>query len=183
MDPASETQQISNKRITRLKVIGILLTIGGIGLFAYLVYAIGLHEIYHGVLRFGVVGFAVILFIYFLRICMRAYAWKLSLNEPYRLGMRDTIPAVIIGEAMSNTIPLGILISGTTKAVAVRRHIPLVAGLSSVATENLFYSLTTSIFLIIGGVVLLRGFAVDEGLIVTVDLLLVSVSIWSFWVF
>lgn len=175
--PASETQQISNKRINRLKVIGILLTIGGIGLFAYFVYAVGVHEIYHGVLRFGVVGFAVILFIYFLRICMRAYAWKLSLNEPYHLRVRDTIPAVIIGEAMSNTIPLGILISGTTKAVAVRRHIPLVAGLSSVATENLFYSLTTSIFLIVGGIVLLRGFAVDESLIVTVDFLLVSVSI------
>lgn len=177
VDPASETQQISGKRINRLKVIGILLTIGGIGLFAYFVYVVGVHEIYHGVIRFGVVGFAVILFIYFLRICTRAYAWKLSLNEPYSLGLRDTIPAVVIGEAMSSTIPLGILISGTSKAVAVRRQIPLVAGLSSVATENLFYSLVTSIFLILGGIFLLRGFAVDEGLVVTIDVLLVSVSI------
>ena len=160
-----------------MKVIGILLTIGGGGLFAYFIYAVGFYEIYHGIIRFGVVGFAVILFIYFLRICARAYAWKLSVNEPYSLRVRDTIPAVVIGEAMSSTIPLGILISGTSKAVTVRRHIPLVAGLSSVATENLFYSLVTGLFLILGGIFLLRGFAVDESLVVTIDFLLVSVSI------
>ncbi len=177
MNPASETQQISKKRINRLKVVGFLLTIGGIGLFVYFVYAVGVHEIYNGVLRFGVVGFAVILFIYFLRIYTRAYAWKLSVNEPYSLRVRDTIPAVVIGEALSNTIPLGILISGTSKAIAVRRHIPLVGGLSSVATENLFYSLITSIFLMLGGFVLLRSFAVDESLVITVDFLLVSVGI------
>jgi hypothetical protein len=82
------------------------------------------------------------------------------------------MPAVVIGEAMSNTIPLGILISGTSKAVAVRRHIPLVAGLSSVATENLFYSFTTALFLITGAVFFLRGFALDETLMVTVDILI-----------
>ena len=43
---------------------------------------------------------------------------------------KDTIPALIIGEAMSTIIPLGILVSGTTKAVAVRKRVPLVVGLS-----------------------------------------------------
>jgi hypothetical protein len=93
------------------------------------------------------------------------------------LNIADTIPAVVIGEAMSSTIPLGILISGTSKAVAVRKRIPLVAGLSSVATENLFYSLVTSIFLILGGIFLLSGFVVDQSLVFTIDLLLVSVGI------
>ena len=176
VNPASEPQQNPNKSINRLKVIGIVLTIGGVGLFAYFVYAVGFHEIYQSVVRFGVVGFAVILFIYFIRICARAYAWKLSVNEPYSLSVRDTIPAVVIGEAMSSTIPLGIAISGTSKAVAVRKRIPLVAGLASVATENLFYSLVTSIFLITGAVILLRRFAVDESLIWTLNFLLFSVS-------
>ena len=176
MNPVSEPQQNPNKSINRLKVLGIVLTIGGIGLFGYFVYAVGFREIYHSVVRFGIVGFAVILCIYFIRICTRAYAWKLSVNEPYSLRMRDTIPAVVIGEAMSSTIPLGILISGTSKAVAVRKHIPLVGGLASVATENLFYSLVTSIFLILGAVILLRGFAVDENLIWTINFLLVSVG-------
>ena len=78
---------------------------------------------------------------------------------------------------MSSSIPLGILISGTSKAIVVRNRIPLVAGLSSVATENLFYSLVTSIFLIAGGITLLRGFTIDESLVFTINLLIVGVSV------
>ena len=177
MYPAIDTQQKSKKHINRLKVAAILLTIGGIALFSYFVYAVGVHEIYEGVLRFGVVGFAVILAIHFTKICVRAYAWKLCVHEPYILNIKDTIPAVVIGEAMSSTIPLGILASGTAKAVAVRNRIPLVAGLSSVATENLFYSLATSIFLITGGIILLRGFAIDESIILTINFLIIVVVI------
>ena len=177
MDPATELQQNPSSKIRRLKLLGIFLTAGGIAVFSYFVYSVGFHEIYHGVARFGVVGFAVILLVYLARIYARAYAWKLSVHEPYSLSIRDTMPAVVIGEAMSSTIPLGILISGTSKAIAVRNRIPLVAGLSSVATENLFYSLTTSIFLILGGVVMLRGFSIDESLVFTIDFLIVSVAI------
>lgn len=161
--------------MSRLKLAGAVLTFLGLGLFAYFVYAVGFREILDGVVRFGFVGFAVIVVLYFARIVMRAYAWKLSVNDPHELNIRDTIPAVIIGEAMSSTIPLGILISGTSKAVAVRHRIPLVAGLSSVATENLFYSLVTSIFLILGAVVLLRGFAVDPNLVATINFMVASI--------
>lgn len=177
MDQPIETQQNSNKHINRLKIVAALLTVIGIGLFSYFVYAVGVREIYEGILRFGIVGFAVILGIHFVKICVRAFAWKLCVHEPYFLSIKDTIPAVVIGEAMSSTIPLGILASGTAKAVAVRNRIPLVAGLSSVATENLFYSLTTSLFLILGGVVLLRGFAIDESLVLAINVLIVAISI------
>ena len=92
--------------------------------------------------------------------------------------MRDTIPAVMVGEAMSSTIPLGIVVSGTAKAIAVKNRIPLVAGLSSVATENLFYSLVTSLFLIAGGITLLHGFAIDESLTVTINVLMVATVVF-----
>lgn len=177
MHPAIETQQKSKKHINRFKVVAVLLTIIGLGLFSYFVYSIGVDELYQGVLRFGVVGFAAILGLHFVKICVRAVAWKLCVQEPYKLSLKDTIPAVVIGEAMSSTVPLGILISGTAKAVAVRNRIPLVAGLSSVATENLFYSFATSIFLIIGGVILLAGFAIDEAIEIAVIVLIISVSI------
>jgi hypothetical protein len=166
-----------SQKIRRLKLLGLLLTAIGVAVFTYFVYAVGFREIIHGVSRFGVLGFVVILLLYLVRIWARANAWRLSVHEPYVLSIKDTMPAVVIGEAMSSTIPLGILISGTSKALAVRNRIPLVAGLSSVATENLFYSLTTSAFLIIGGVVLLRGFAVDESLVFTINFLMVSVAV------
>ncbi|MFZ1701360.1 MAG: lysylphosphatidylglycerol synthase transmembrane domain-containing protein [Pyrinomonadaceae bacterium] len=179
----SEKAQLSNepkdrkRHINRLKAVGAVLSVVGIALFAYFVYSVGPRELIDGISRFGFVGFAVILSIYFVRIVTRAYAWKLSVHGPYELRLKDTIPAVVIGESVSSTIPLGILASGTSKAVAVRNRIPFVAGLSSVATENLFYSFVTGLFLIIGAALLLRGFAVDESIVYTINLLIGSLSI------
>lgn len=155
-----------------LKVFGIVLTAFGIGLFVYFVYSVGVSEIASNIGRFGVLGFAVILTIYGVRIFFRAAAWTLSVYEPYKLSMRDTVPAVIIGEAMSSTIPLGILISGTAKAVAVRKKVPLVVGLSSIATENLFYSFTTTIVLISGAFVFTRWFTSDADVALAINILI-----------
>ena len=170
--PDIPTPRLSAKQTNRLTILGIVLTIGGVALFAYFVYAVGVEEIASNIEKFGVAGFAVILGVYFLRICARAAAWDLCVYEPYSLRLKDTIPAVIIGEALSSMIPLGILISGTTKAVAVRKRVPLVVGLSSVATENLFYSFTTSFFLILGAFTLVRTFNLEEGWVWTIDVLI-----------
>lgn len=151
-----------------------MLTAFGLCLFAYFIYSVGFRELFGNIAEFGFVGFLVIVLIYFTRICLRGAAWKLSVHEPYSLRLRDTIPAVIIGEAMSSMIPLGILISGTSKAVAVRKHIPLVAGLSSVATENLFYSLTTTVFLIMGSLTFVRTFPIDDGWRITIDVIIAA---------
>ncbi|HTK27487.1 MAG TPA: lysylphosphatidylglycerol synthase domain-containing protein [Pyrinomonadaceae bacterium] len=172
-----EPHPISPKHINRLKIVGLILTLAGIGLFSYLIYSVGGRRILHDIRLFGGAGFALILLIYFLRLFMRALAWKLSVYEPYKLGLRDTIPAVIIGEAMSSLIPLGILMSGTAKAVAVRKRVPLVVGLSSVATENLFYSLITSLFLVAGAFTLLRTFDLDEGWVATIDVVIAVVCV------
>src|SRR5687767_11546199 len=177
IDPDIRTPRLSAKHTNRLTILGVILTIAGIALFSYFVYTVGIDEIVGNIERFGFVGFAVILFIYFLRICARAGAWKLSVYEPYSLRMKDTIPAVIIGEAMSSMIPLGILISGTTKAVVVRKRAPLVVGLSSVATENLFYSFVTSVFLILGAFTFVRSFELDEGWVLTIDVLIAVICV------
>jgi hypothetical protein len=168
----AETGPVSEKNLFRLKLLGLLLTLGGIALFAYFIYIQGIHDIAADIARFGWLGFLAILGFYFMRIVARAWAWKLSVYEPYELSLRETISAVIIGESLSALIPLGILISGTAKAVSVRRHVPLVVGLSSVATENLFYSLVTSIFLILGSFTFLRTFNLDEAWVLTLDVLI-----------
>ena len=171
-EPGEFQSKINTKHANRLKVLGTVLTFGGLLLFSYFVYSTGVHEIASNIANFGWIGFGVILAIYAARIVMRGLAWKLSVYEPYHLGLKDTVPAVIIGEAMSSMIPLGILISGTAKAVAVRKKVPLVVGLSSVATENLFYSFTTSVFLILGALTLVRSFALDETTTIAIDVLI-----------
>lgn len=174
-DSTNSPSGILARNTNRLKIFGSVLTIGGIALFSYFVYSVGVRAIVDNISNFGIAGFGVILLIYAFRIFARAWAWKLSVYEPYSLTLRDTIPAVMIGEAMSSMIPLGILISGTAKAVAVRKRIPLVVGLSSVATENLFYSFTTSFFLIIGGITLIRIFNLDENTVWVIDVLIVLI--------
>lgn len=167
-----DPDRLPKRSFGRLKVAAAILTVAGLGLFGYIIHSIGIDQLLSGVERFGIVGFAIILVIYFLRMAVRAMAWRLSVYEPYSLTFRDTISAVLIGEAMSSLIPLGILVSGTSKAIAVRHRVPLVVGLSSVATENLFYSLITSIFLVLGSVTFLRSFTLDEAWVLTIDIII-----------
>ena len=172
---SNSKSQISNskqKHLNRLKIAAAVFTFLGIGLFAYFVYTVGVGEILAGIARIGLGGFLILQFLYFLRIGVRAAAWKLSVSEPYKLDLRDTLPAVIIGEALSSLIPLGILVSGTAKAVAVKKRVPLVVGLSSVATENLFYSLITGLFICFGAFAFLQSFELAEGWIATIDVLI-----------
>jgi hypothetical protein len=76
---------------------------------------------------------------------------------------------------MSSIIPLGILVSGTTKAVAVRKKVPLVVGLSSIATENIFYSVITGLFVCFGAFAFLQSFQLAEGWIWTIDIVIAAI--------
>jgi len=174
-DESIQPPTIDPRHLKRLKIAAVILTLLGVGLFAFFVYSVGPGDLLESITRFGVIGFAGLLVLYFLRIVVRALAWDLSVNSPYKLTLRDTIPAVVIGEAASSMIPLGILVSGTAKALAVRKRIPFVVALSSVATENLFYSLITSLFLIAGAFTLLRWFTIDEDIVVMFDLLIAGI--------
>ena len=167
----AQNSKISN--VKRLKIFGVVFTFFGVGLFAYFVYYVGFNEIIGGIGAIGFGGFAIILFIYFLRIVVRSISWKLSVSKPYKLTLKDTFPAVIIGEALSSMIPLGILMSGPAKALAVRKKIPIVAGLSSVATENLFYSLITALFLCFGAIAFISRFELPYLWVYLVDFIIV----------
>jgi hypothetical protein len=175
-EETAATRHSASRKARGLKLLFVLMTSCGVSLFIYFVYSVGLGEIIENIQRFGLFGFGVILAIHFCRIVIRSAAWKLSVYEPYQLKLKDTVPAVIIGESLSSIIPLGILVSGTAKAVAVRGRLPLVVGLSSVATENLFYSVTTSVFLILGSLTFLRTFELDAGWVLTFDILIALIA-------
>lgn len=172
-----KTKSKSKKNIKRLKTLGVVFTIFGIALFSYFVYSVGINEISAGIAKIGFGGFAIILFLYLVKLSVRAYAWKLSVYEPYKLEFKDTLPAMIIGEALSSMIPLGILVSGTAKAVAVRRRVPLVVGLSSIATENLFYSLVTGLFIAFGSFAFLRQFELETTWVYLIDFVIIFIFV------
>ncbi len=174
-NPDDAQNSNKQKNLKRLKIVAAVFTIFGASLFAYFIYTVGLHDIVAGILKIGFSGFLLIQFLYFLRIAARALAWTLSVPEPYKLDFRHTLPAVIIGEALSTLIPLGVLVSGTAKAVAVKKRVPLVVGLSSIATENLFYSLITGLFICLGAFAFLRNFDLAEVWVLSIDTLVVII--------
>ncbi|MGH9819509.1 MAG: hypothetical protein ACRD43_05015, partial [Pyrinomonadaceae bacterium] len=77
-DQDTRPQRIHSKHINRLKAAALTLTLGGVLLFVYFVYSVGPREIIDGVEKMGFAGFALLLAIYFLRMTVRAWAWKLS---------------------------------------------------------------------------------------------------------
>ncbi len=171
-----EDSEITTRRFKLLKILAIFLTLGGGALFIYFISQVGLREIWEGVGNVGFGGFVLIFFIYAARISMRSLAWCLSVESPHKLKFRDSFQAVIMGEAMSSLIPLGIIVSGTTKALAVRHKLPLVAGLSALAVENLFYSFVTGLFIAFGAVELILNFNLPEFWLWASDVLIIVVG-------
>ena len=176
-------KSVNPKNKQRLKLIGAALTLVGIGLFVYFIYSVGFGLILHGIGRIGFGGFALIMSLYFLRLVCRAHAWKMCVSAPHDLNFKDALSAVIIGEALSSLLPLGILISGTSKAVAVRNRVPFVIGLSSVATENLFYSLVTGLFIVGGACAFLRSFTLEAGWFWLINLLIAAIIALTIFAF
>lgn len=145
----------------------------GLVLFVFFVYTAGIEEIWGGISRLGW-GFLVVLALYAVKISTRVCAWTLCVEKPYRLRFRDAYRAVMMGEALSAMIPLGILMSGTAKALAVRKRVPLVVGLSSIAIENLFYSLATGTFIVGGCIAFLLTFQ-PEGNVAAIDYAIIAI--------
>jgi hypothetical protein len=70
-----------------------------------------------------------------------------------------------MGDALGNIIPLvSIAVAEPSKAAFVRDRVPLLAGLSAIALENIFYSLSVVIFVFSGTTALLLSFQLPKPL-------------------
>src|SRR5947209_14983 len=135
----------------------------GLGLFAYFVWRAGPGEIWSNVSKIGW-GFAAILGLGGLRFIVRALAWTLCFEPPYRLKFRHAFSAYLIGDSAGNVVPLGIVVSEPTKVALVRERVPLVAALSAIAVENIFYMVSVALFISCGAAALLAEFPLPKAL-------------------
>jgi hypothetical protein len=154
-------QHKSNGR--RFTPLGIVFAVLGLALFAYFVRSAGLTEIADGIRKLGA-GFLLVMVVSGLRPVVRSLAWTRCFEAPHELRFRDALRAYLIGDAVGTLVPLGIFVSEPAKAAMVRRRVPLVAGLSALAIENLFYSLSVALFIFAGMAALLFSFQLDKGL-------------------
>ena len=163
------TDSISSSRKKRthnrnLAPVGIIFALLGLLLFAYFVKKAGLTEITAGIGRLGT-GFVLILAISSIRHIVRSLAWTKCFEAPFRLRFRDAFAARIMGDALGNIVPLASMaVSEPSKAVFVKDRVPLMVGLSALAVENIFYSLSVAIFIFSGTATLLLTFSLPRPL-------------------
>jgi hypothetical protein len=147
----------------RLAPAGALFAALGLLLFGYVVWQAGVEKIW-GELRGLGYGFLLIILLSGMRFVVRTQAWRMCFEGPHRLRFRDAFRAYLTGDAVGNVIPLGIVVSEPTKVLLVRDRVPLVAGLSAIAVENIFYSLSVALFLFSGAAAMLLSFPLTRAL-------------------
>src|SRR6476660_1108844 len=148
----------------RFAPLGIIFGIIGLLLFAYFVRKAGPGEILAGIRRLGF-GLIFILAISSIRHIVRSLAWINCVEKPFQLRFRDAFAARLIGDALGNIIPLAsVAVSEPSKAVFVKDRIPLMVGLSALAIENIFYSLSVCLFIFSGTAPLLLSFPLPKPL-------------------
>jgi len=153
--------QARNRKLARF---GILFALLGLLLFAYFVRKAGVPEIIDGIKRLGL-GFLLILGISAIRQIARSLAWMRCFESPYSLRFRDAFAARVMGDALGNIVPLAsVAVSEPSKAAFVTHRVPLLASLSALALENIFYSLSVAIFIFSGTVALLLAFPLKPAL-------------------
>ena len=149
---------------SRLAPLGIIFGLLGLLLFAYFVSRAGVDEILARIQRLGA-GFFIILAVSSLRYVVRALAWTRCIEGPSKLPFRDAFAARIMGDALGNIIPfVSAAVSEPSKAVFVKHRVPLLAGLSGLAIENIFYALSVAIFIFTGTATLLLTFSLPKPL-------------------
>lgn len=135
----------------------------GLALFAYFVWRAGPGEIWSNVSKIGW-GLAGILALGGLRFVVRALAWTLCFEPPHQLRFRAAFSAYLIGDSAGNVVPLGLVVSEPTKIALVRERVPLVAAVSAIAVENIFYMLSVALFISCGAAALLAAFPLSKAL-------------------
>lgn len=165
-DPATTAGHVNTRRARNKKLarFGVLFAFLGLLLFAYFVRKAGISQIIVGIKRLGV-GFLLILGISAIRQVVRSLAWTRCFEAPYSLRFRDAFAARVMGDALGNIVPLAsVAVSEPSKAAFVTNRVPLLASLSALALENIFYSLSVAIFIFSGTVALLLAFPLKPAL-------------------
>jgi Lysylphosphatidylglycerol synthase TM region len=151
----------SKRASKRFAPLGLVFAVLGLLLFLYFVRSAGLTDILQGIQRLGI-GFLLVLLVSSVRPVVRSLAWTKCFEGEHRLPFGDAFRAYLIGDAVGTLVPLGIIVSEPAKAALVRQRVPLMASLPALAVENLFYSLSVSLFIFSGMAALLLSFDLSK---------------------
>ncbi len=144
--------------------LGILFSLLGLVLFCYFVKKAGLGQILDGIKKLSA-GFLLIIAISSIRHIARSIAWLLCFDGPERLNFWDALRGRLMGDALGNIVGFAhFLVSEPAKPAMIRDRVPLMAGFSAIAIENIFYSLSVGVLIFSGMAALLLNFNLPKPL-------------------
>jgi hypothetical protein len=137
-------------------------------------------------------GIAAVIAIGGLRFLVRAEAWRLCLDDPAALSIRDAFEAVVCGDAIGNLTPLGPLVGEPAKAAFVRGRVPLGPAVAALAIENVLYTLSAAAMIAAGMVALLLTFELPSDstgavmrnvgeIAIAGTIVLFGIALWLLW--
>ena len=145
------------QRRPRIRPLAVFATVAGVLLFIYTLQTAGPSEILRQLRQVGF-GFAGVLALSAVRMAVRAKAWSLCVEDGERFTFAQAFRAFVAGDAIGNLTPLGPLASEGTKALLSGRSIPASAAFSSVVLENVFYSISVAVMVVVGTLAFLLGY-------------------------
>lgn len=166
----------------RIHPIAVVATIAGVLLFIYTVQASGPRDVLNQLREIGF-GFLVVLALSAIRMAVRAKAWSLCVEDTEHFTFGQAFKAYVTGDAVGNVLPLGPLASESTKALLIRRNIATASAFSSVVLENIFYSISVAIMVMVGTLAFLLAYQpTDAALTITLGLGVIAiVSLVAVW--
>lgn len=160
----------------RLSVLNIVIALVGVALLVFTVQRVGgWRAVVDGIASVGW-WFGVVVLLGAFRMACRTRAWMVCAGDP-QLRFTDAFSAWMVGDAMGNLTPLGLLASEPTKVLMVRTKISTVTSIASVTIENIFYTTSVLVVLLGGTWLFLQVANVPPGLERVSEFIIAAVAI------
>lgn len=152
----------------------------GFALLVYVIYKIGYDKIVDSLAAVGV-GFFVVLALNLSRHLGRAASLFLAIEPKYRtLGFWSVVAARFGGEAVNFFSFAGPFLGDATKAVLLKKDLPLTHGASAVIVDNILYYLSVILVVLAGVATLIVAFGSRSANLNNVLLMIVIVAVAGF---
>lgn len=145
------------------RLLAIISALIGLALFVYVIKQTGISDI---AMRLRAVGwgFLLILAISSTRYLSRSLAWLHCMNpDERRVGFWALWRARLAGEAVGD-LTFGPVVAEPLRLIALGDKLPLSSGVSSLAVENISYTVSSCMMVMAGAVALLASFGLNESM-------------------
>lgn len=180
-DPAPKSNSKKKNLLISIHAIAFLL---GLGLLVFVIYQIGYQSILEIVARVGW-GFIIIIALNLTRHFLRAASMYLAVAPEHRtFKYRSAVAARFGGEAVTIFSFVGPFLGDATKAVLLRKHIPLTHGASAVISDNILYYVSVILVVLSGVTILLLNYGSSGSamtnvlLAIVIGAVLIFIGIW-----